>query len=117
MSWDGLGAFRAALESAAVGLGTRLQDAVTDTAEDMVSLIQGNAPVDTGNLRDSVMSAVGGFEATVGAGAPYAARIEFGFHGVDSLGRSYNQSPQPYFSTGFEAAAPGFEARIRAALT
>ena len=116
-SWEGLAGFRAALSARAAGLPARLSEAVAETAYEMRDQIQANAPVDTGNLRDSVMTAVGAFDAMVGAGAPYAARIEFGFYGMDSLGRSYNQAPRPYFSTGFEAAAPGFEARVRAALT
>ena len=28
---------------------------------------------------------------------PYAARLEFGFIGVDSLGRNINQGPRPYW--------------------
>lgn len=36
--------------------------------------------------------------------APYARRIELGFHGSDSLGRSYNQPAYPYFYKGVETA-------------
>lgn len=32
----------------------------------------------------------------VGAGMEYSARLEFGFVGVDSLGRQYNQPALPY---------------------
>lgn len=32
----------------------------------------------------------------IGSNAVYAARVEFGFVGKDSLGRNYNQSPKPY---------------------
>jgi len=68
----------------------------------------------TGNLFDSVkMRALGG---SIGTGrwnyeiymdqnmAPYAARIELGFRGTDSIGRSYNQPPYPYFYKGIETA-------------
>ncbi len=36
--------------------------------------------------------------------AVYARRIEFGFRGVDSLGRHYNQPPYPYFFKGVDEA-------------
>jgi len=68
----------------------------------------------TGNLFDSIrMRTVGG---GVGRGrwnyeiyadtaqAPYARRIEFGFHGTDVLGRKYNQPPYPYFYPGVRDA-------------
>lgn len=116
-SWDGDGAFRAALEAAAVGLSTRLTAAVDETANEMKDAISAAAPVDTGALRDSITVASGGLEAVVGTGMPYAARVNFGFHGADSLGRVYNQGPDPFFDTGFESASAGFEARVRAALT
>lgn len=32
----------------------------------------------------------------VGTNVPYAARIEFGFAGQDSLGRTYSQAAKPY---------------------
>lgn len=38
----------------------------------------------------------------VGTDVPYAARIEFGFAGQDSLGRTYSQSPQPYLRPAFD---------------
>lgn len=78
-------------------------------------------PVDTGNLRDHIHSETvtdapyvqervvspiippsaadgdwHGFEP------PYARRIEFGFSGVDSLGRHYNQPAQPYMRPAFD---------------
>lgn len=36
-----------------------------------------------------------GISATVANGSTYAARLEFGFVGVDSMGRHYNQPPYP----------------------
>ena len=32
----------------------------------------------------------------IGSGIIYAARLEFGFMEIDSLGRQYNQQPRPY---------------------
>lgn len=37
----------------------------------------------------------GGDEAIVGNGSAYANRLEYGFVGVDRLGRHYNQPPYP----------------------
>ena len=54
------------------------------------------APVDTGNLKNSITHQVKGEEARVGSNIVYAARLEFGFMGTDSMGRRYNQPAQPY---------------------
>lgn len=87
------------------------------SAQDVYSIAQtpvaqgGNMPVDTGFLRNSFVSGLNGSTALSGpdaymlaiAGAKlgdvifggwtakYAARMEFGFSGADSLGRVYNQ--------------------------
>ena len=44
-----------------------------------------------GNKRDRNSA-----EVLVGTNVVYARRIEYGFSGTDSLGRSYNQPPHPY---------------------
>jgi phage gpG-like protein len=41
--------------------------------------------------------------AIVGSNVEYARRIEHGFVGQDSLGRTYNQSPKPYLHPAFFA--------------
>lgn len=55
----------------------------------------------TGNLRRSLhaeVTEVGDHdvEVAVGTDVVYARRIELGFEGTDSLGRTYHQSPRPY---------------------
>lgn len=50
--------------------------------------------VDSGQLLNSVSST----EDEVLINAPYARRIEYGFTGKDSLGRVYNQSPNPFIA-------------------
>lgn len=40
---------------------------------------------------DRIVGALG-----VLASVPYAARLECGFHGTDSLGRNINQAPRPF---------------------
>lgn len=48
--------------------------------------------------------------ARVGTNRPQARRLEFGFHGVDSLGRSYDQPPFPHFGPAHSTIGPLFEA-------
>lgn len=38
----------------------------------------------------------GGARITIGTEAPQGRRLEFGFVGTDSLGRSFNQAPRPH---------------------
>ena len=55
------------------------------------------APFKTGTLKKSIHTEPRGSHAvSVGTDVPYAARIEFGFAGTDSRGRTYNQAAQPY---------------------
>jgi hypothetical protein len=60
-------------------------------------------PVQTGNLRDSIKKKI--TETSTGiagkiyvdrAQAPYAMRVEYGFVGEDSAGRTYRQLPRPF---------------------
>lgn len=65
------------------------------------------APLLTGNLRRSihtevVESSATYAEAATGTDVEYAARIEFGFNGADSLGREYHQAAQPYMRPAYE---------------
>ena len=57
-------------------------------------------PIDDGDLRDSMhvngKTTPYGAQARVSTNLEYAARIEFGFMGKDSLGRYYNNPAQPY---------------------
>lgn len=52
----------------------------------------------------------------VGSNQPYAARIELGFHGYDSMGRFYNQGPQPWLLPAFLGVTPIAPAAIWASL-
>jgi HK97 gp10 family phage protein len=59
----------------------------------------------SGNWSGSTGTDLGGIAGTkvaVGTNVEYAARIEFGFVGKDSLGRTYNQGGQPYLTKAFE---------------
>lgn len=57
--------------------------------------------IQTGDYNRSIALRMAGnasfAEATVGTIKPQGRRLEYGFVGIDSLGRSYNQPPYPHF--------------------
>lgn len=93
----------ARLERAANGLGPALRVTVRHQATLLQAVIMANASgrpgpnVITGAYRASwqvqVRGAGVGAIGTVGTNAPQARRLEFGFYGTDSLGRTYAQPP------------------------
>ena len=74
----------------------------------------------TGDYRRSITvvfsHAEGMHTATVGTNNPQARRLEFGFHGQDSLGRHYNQPPRPHFGPALDEIEPGYLAGLESAL-
>lgn len=66
----------------------------------------------TGDYRRSWQLQVrgGGSSTTseVGTNAVQGRRLEFGFNGTDSLGRTYNQPPFPHARPAFDEIAPQF---------
>jgi len=62
------------------------------------------APYRTGTLRRSIHleSTEDLLTVKVGTNVPYAARLEYGFTGKDSLGRHYNQPARPYLRPAIE---------------
>jgi hypothetical protein len=101
----------------------RLEAAGIAGALKIVNAAKRNAPVVTGTLRRSIH--VGGHAALtgglgnakdlgkgemsaqrvnirIGTDLEYAARIEYGFSGRDSLGRNYDQPPKPYLRPAFD---------------
>lgn len=87
------------------------------------SFEEGKIPVDTGNLVNSLVSEVDGSPVATGSDsyiiaanrakvgqrltfrwvAKYAKRIEFGFTGTDSAGRSYNQAGRFFVTRAIQA--------------
>lgn len=67
-------------------------------------------PVDTGRLRTSIVEELRhdgeGLLEVVGTNVEYAPRIELGYTGTDSLGRTYAQPPHPFLRPAAEAAKP-----------
>lgn len=78
------------------------------------------APYKTGTYKRSIHmeSEIKGQEVRVmiGSDAPQTMRLEFGFVGLDKLGRRYNQPPQPHFRPGIEGNQEEIKDEIRAAL-
>ena len=54
-----------------------------------------------GGKGDDVVGASPPEEAVIGTNVEYAARVEFGFEGTDSLGRTYDQKGQSYLTAAF----------------
>lgn len=96
----------------------RIDAVIKDSTQSVVEVMQtpkakgGKIPVDTGNLRNTLMSSLSGGVGSQGAAshimvaasmkagdtatftytAAYARRVNSGFTGQDSLGRTYNQT-------------------------
>jgi hypothetical protein len=94
------------LDRAADRIGPAIARGVQHTATVGIARIRGNASgrpgpnVITGAYRNSWRSEHRripyGAECTLGTDAPQGRRLEFGFVGVDSIGRHYNQPPFPH---------------------
>lgn len=113
----------------------QMRDVFAESVQDVLEAAQrpkargGRMPVDTGNLRNSLASGLNGtFGAPSDDGyivtlrqleigdiaqfawtAPYARRMELGFFGTDSLGRTYEQ-PGNHFVGAAAAQWPQFVA-------
>jgi hypothetical protein len=55
----------------------------------------------------------GGFVLGAENRSPQAARLEYGFFGVDSLGRNYAQAPRPHFRPSLIMTQLWYMARVR----
>lgn len=55
--------------------------------------------------------------AEVGTDAPQGRRLEFGFVGVDSLGRHYNQPPFPHLGPAVNVFGPLLVRELRGAVS
>lgn len=91
-------------EAAVEEIRRAVQEAVAKSAVLMQGNIASRAPVDTGRLKGSVNHSVQDSEAEVFVNVEYAPRVEYGFRGQDSLGRTIHQKPQPFFRAGAAAS-------------
>lgn len=84
--------------------------------------------VDTGRFRSSTHAALpgdphpdtkarlGAHQGAVADGVAYGARLEFGFHKADALGRHYNQPARPMLRTARDRTKAYFEGEVRRVL-
>ena len=63
-------------------------------------------------LRGQLAYVVSGDELVLGTNRPYGARQHFGFHGPDSLGRTFNHPARPWLGVSAEDA-PEIESIVR----
>lgn len=91
-------------------------DVSEDTADVIVKDAQQRAPERTGNLKRSIKKRQEGIAWLVEATVPYAARIEYGYNGTDSRGRTYHNAAQPYLTPASEAARSGYVEKLRRGL-
>lgn len=78
----------------------KAQTVIAKTAADCERIAKSLAPVDTGALRNSISTTVGGLTATVGPTVSYGAYVEFG---------TSRMRPEPYMNPAADAVTPGFE--------
>lgn len=107
-----LEAYAARLTEAAATLKARASAAVRRTAYAVEADAKALAPVDTGNLRNSITTSVTlagtAITAEVGPTAEYGGYVEYG---------TSTQGPQPFLGPAFDRRAPQLEAALVAAAT
>ncbi|MFF8840461.1 HK97 gp10 family phage protein [Streptomyces sp. NPDC015130] len=114
------------LDAAADRLPDTIADGVRHTAMVGIGRIRANASgrpgpnVITGVYRSS-WQAEGrripyGAECTIGTRQPQGRRLEFGFHGYDSLGRFYDQPPFPHVGPAIPVMEGVLKDRMRHAV-
>ena len=115
------------LEHAAMKIGPAIEKGVKHAGELGVARIRGNASgrpgpnVITGAYRNSWRPETRGLGrgavCTIGTELPYGRRLEFGFTGTDSLGRSYHQPPFPHVQPALPYIEGVLMAQMRLAIS
>lgn len=96
----------AQLDQTAGELPGTVRKAATGAMGEVLANIQTGAPDDDGTYRASWSMRTTDDGAVVATSAPQAARLEFGYHGTDTLGRSYMVDAQPHVRPAVAAAKP-----------
>lgn len=91
------------LPEISAGMVPKAEAAVTATVAMIEASAKGQAPVDTGNLRNSIQGQSGGLEGRVNCGASYGIYQEFG---------TYKMAAQPFMVPAAEAARGPFMAAV-----
>lgn len=100
----------AAFEAEAITLGPKLDAAVDGLRHQLAEEWRARVTKRTGGTAASI--GVDGQD--VGSDAPDIHRLEVGFHGADSLGRIYDQAPQPALGPAFDLIDAQFDSVIDA---
>ena len=95
------------LPQAVAALRSGLPQVVGETTRAVTTFAQGYAPIDTGELHDSIGGQSSGLSGQAVAGTDHAIHQEFG---------TRYQSGTPFMRPGAEAARPGLEAAVRSLL-
>lgn len=116
---NGADQFAADLMAAAAEIEAGNAAVVKATAKELVKLVRERAPVgDTGDYRDSWRTEPkirrGEVTVSVFTEAPQAARLEYGFHGIDSLGRVYDVAPQAHQQPANDVVYPDIPVALNA---
>lgn len=90
------------------GMRKEIQALAGEFSGKLLAAVREMAPVDTGGYRSRITATVVGFTLTVESNDAYAQRLEYGFIGVDSLGRHYAQPPQPHFRPAGDKVGPEY---------
>ena len=118
LSVSGVNELAAQLARASVESGARAYRLVRHHGMRLQAKVKANAQgspgprVQTGDYNRSIALEMGAFAggpvARVGTNRPQARRLEFGFTGTDSRGRTYNQPPYPHFGPAIAEIEPEF---------
>lgn len=122
---NGAQALVANLTRSAAETQTLMAAVVEKTATDLAALTQQNASgrpgpnAPTGDYRGSwrveaVRDGVDEVSRSVGTDRAQANRLEYGFVGADSLGRTYDQAPLPHHGPAVDVIEPVFHAAMEA---
>ena len=118
---SGIGGFAAAIDALKARVDVASRTAVESGAHLIEAMAKPETPVKSGRLRRSIgvldVTSLGAgiYQARVAPQTVYGRRIELGFHGQDSLGRTYNQSGNPYFQRGTNRALASMPSVFEAA--
>lgn len=114
------------LEAAAAKVGPAVARTVTHEGQMLRALIQNNASgrpgpnIITGayvaSWRVVTRKLAHGADVTVGTEKPQGRRLEYGFVGTDSIGRTYNQPPYPHVGPAVTDLSPRFASMFRRAV-
>jgi hypothetical protein len=122
---NGAAGLVAALEKGAAQTPLLMAAVVEKTSADLVALTQQNASgrpgpnAPTGDYRGSwrvepVRDGVDEVSRGVGTDRPQARRLEYGYVGPDSLGRTFDQQPYPHHGPAVDVTEPVFYAAMEA---